>query len=197
MLPSQQEFIDHMKAMKLHKDDLIVCFDHLGMFSSPRAWFTFRTYGCPNVKVLNGGLEAWKEANYSVKPGKLTEFNDEPGSYDFVKNSKNILTMSQINELVPKILSKEIVHYILDARSPERFLAKVREPRPGLRSGCIKGSINVPFTDLLTKDTYMKNEDELRSYFNEKGIDASKPITASCGSGLSACIILQIGRAHV
>ena len=191
MLPSQEEFIVYMKEMHLHKDDFIVCFDHLGMFSSPRAWFTFKVYGCPNVKVLNGGLKAWKDAHYPIEPGNLKRFEDDSGSYEFVKDTAKILTMSQINEIVPKIVSKEIIHYILDARSPGRFIGKVAEPRPGLRAGSIKGSINIPFTDLITEDkAYMKSVDELQKYFASKEIDINKNITASCGSGLTACIIL-------
>lgn len=196
MMPSEENFVAHMKRLRVRKDDLIVCFDHVGVFSSPRVWFTFKTFGADNVKVLNGGLEAWKSAGLPISRNALSKSAseldpDHAGSYKYVKHSKNVVDMRYVNHLVPKILTNNVQHYILDARSRARFEGKAAEPRKGLRSGHIPGSLSVPYGELLEEGgIYMKSVPELRQYFQNLGVDLTKPITASCGSGLSACIIL-------
>ncbi len=196
MMPSQEAFIGHMKQMKVRKDDLIVCFDHDGIFSAPRVWFTFRTFGAGNVRVLDGGLPAWKAAGLPISHNALlkgaSELDpDRSGSYAYVKNHHNIVDMRFVNHIVPKILTNNLKHYLMDARARERFEGKVAEPRKGLRKGHIPGAISTPFKELLADDgVHMKSVPELRAYFDRLGVDISRPITASCGSGLTACVIL-------
>jgi thiosulfate/3-mercaptopyruvate sulfurtransferase len=78
---------------------------------------------------------------------------------------------------------------IVDARAPERFRGEAPEPRPGLRAGHIPGSRNVPFTETLNADGTMKGAEALRALFEEAGVDLSKPIVNSCGSGVTACVL--------
>ena len=194
MMPSQSEFINHMKSLHIRKDDTIVCFDHAGVFSSPRVWFTFHTFGASNVKVLDGGLAAWRNKKLPIAPGVILPLVPDkaaPASYGYVKNDDNVVDMNFVNKIFPKILMGKMKHAILDARAAERFEGKVAEPRPGLRSGCIPGSTNIPFKELLNSDGItMKSVNDLRAYFATKSVDLSQPATASCGSGLTACIIL-------
>ena len=78
---------------------------------------------------------------------------------------------------------------VLDARSPERFYARVPEPRPGLRGGHIPGAINVPFQDLLSTDQTLRDPETLRTLFAAAGVDPNRAVVTSCGSGLSAAIL--------
>jgi thiosulfate/3-mercaptopyruvate sulfurtransferase len=88
---------------------------------------------------------------------------------------------------------KSLVHdgsaTILDARSPERFAGKSPEPRPGLRSGHIPGSHNVPYEKLLNADGTLKSPAELHDLFDATGVDPHKPVVTTCGSGITACVL--------
>ncbi len=183
-----------MRQLRIKKNDLIICFDHAGIFSAPRVWFTFRTFGAPNVRVMDGGLAAWKAHKFPITPGlqlPLVPDMNQKKDYKYVKAEENIVDMKTVNEIFPKVLMGKLEHAILDARAPERFRGEAPEPRPGLRRGHIPGSINVPFKELLNADGItMKSIPELKEYFAKKKVDLTKPVTASCGSGLSACVIL-------
>jgi thiosulfate/3-mercaptopyruvate sulfurtransferase len=85
--------------------------------------------------------------------------------------------------------SKLGTHQILDARGPARFRGDAPEPRAGLRAGHIPGSINVPYTSLLSEDGTMLPVASLRLAFEDAGVDLKKPIITSCGSGVTAAII--------
>ena len=195
MMPSNELFVSHMKRLKIRKNDYIVCFDHMGSFSVERVWYTFITFGATNVRVLDGGLPLWKSRHNEVTPaGSGTpppSTPDEPDSYAYSKDLKRIMDIKQIHELVPQLLAKTVPHCIVDARSADRFAGTVAEPRAGLRRGCIPGSINTPFKELLNADgCTMKSKSELAAYFKHKGIKLSRPIIGSCGSGMTACIPL-------
>lgn len=195
MLPTQEEFINHMRNLRIKRDETIICFDHMGVFSAPRVWYTFHhVFSTPNVRVLNGGLAAWKLHKFPMTPGNILPLvpdKSKTADYNYVKQNDKVVSMAQVNEIFPKIISREIKHAICDARAGERFRAEVDEPRDGLRRGCIPGSINIPFKELLNKDGItMKSVQDLKEYFAAKKVDLDSPITASCGSGLTACVIL-------
>ena len=194
MMPSNEVFIEWMKKLRIRKDDLIICYDHLGCFGSPRAWLTFLTFNAKNVKVLNGGLQAWKNRGHpTVTNGKGDGFElldpDKSDSYSYLKQEQKVLGLKEVYELVKKVAANPGSHFIIDARPNARFIGAVEEPRAGLRRGCIPGSINIPFQDML-ENMHMKKLEVLKSIFAEKGVDLAKPVTATCGSGMTACIIL-------
>lgn len=178
--PGEDAFIEAAKKLGINKNSIIVVYDDHGIYSSARAWWMFRSMGHQNVAVLNGGLVAWKEAGFELEEKKqlLVEKGDFTGDYDpgFFKDHKDVL--AQLND------KQELV---IDARSEDRFLGWVEEPRKGLRSGHIPGSLNLPYTDLLQNAKMIEPrdlKDKLQAI-----IPKNRNLVFSCGSGITACVL--------
>lgn len=192
MMPSEEVFSKNMSNLGLHNDDTIICYDNSSVHSSFRAWWMFKAFGIKNVFILDGGLQGWQENGY-----KISNNPDKPnvGNFKAILDKTLIFNLNNVKE---EISSNR--YSILDARSPERFYGKVPEPRPGLRSGHIPGSINLYYQSFF-KNGYLKSIKELKKLFKEKNIDMGKPVITSCGSGVTACILTfaleQIGKKDV
>ncbi|WP_435257719.1 3-mercaptopyruvate sulfurtransferase [Thioclava sp. FR2] len=181
MAPPTEKFMSRMRAMGVGDGHQVVVYDGAGLFSAARVWWLFRLMGKMDVAVLDGGLPKWKAEGH--------ELEDMP---PIVRDRH--MTVSRQNHLVKDVT--QVAHAaklaqaeILDARGAPRFRGEVPEPRPGLRSGHIPGSKNVPFSTLLNADGTMKPAPELLQVFAEAGVDLSKPAITSCGSGVTAAII--------
>jgi thiosulfate/3-mercaptopyruvate sulfurtransferase len=181
MAPPPEKFISRMRAMGVGDGHQVVIYDASGLFSAARVWWLFRLMGKTDVAVLDGGLPKWKAEG--------RELEDLP---PIVKDRH--ITVSRQNHLVKDVT--QVAHAaklhqaeILDARSAPRFRGEVAEPRPGLRSGHIPGSRNLPFATLLRPDGTMKPVPELRQMFDEAGVDLTRPAITTCGSGVTAAII--------
>ncbi|MGE0613260.1 MAG: 3-mercaptopyruvate sulfurtransferase [Hyphomicrobiales bacterium] len=182
MLPSAEKFASRMRDMGIGDGMDIVVYDSYGMFSAARVWWTFRVMGVETVRVLNGGLRKWKAE------GRPLEDGPSP------KRTARHFTARRNAELVRD--RDEVLAYsngggaqIVDARSAARFAGKAPEPRPGLRSGHIPGSFNVPYDLLLQPDGGFKPARELQKVFEQAGVDVSKPVVNTCGSGVTASIL--------
>lgn len=176
--PSPEQFTIECQKLGINKNSIIVVYDALGIYSSPRVWWMFKAMGHSNIAVLNGGLPEWIKDGYPTEKIKeivytIGDFqaNFQPG---LIKNKEQILE---------NIDSKEAV--LIDARSPERFHATIEETRIGIRNGHIPGSINVPFDTLLENGKY-KSTTVLSEIFDLN----DKPLFFTCGSGITACIVL-------
>lgn len=182
MLPPPEKFSVRVRNLGLGDGNRIVVYDGAGIFSAPRAWWMFRAFGHREVAVLDGGLPKW------LKEGRLVENTPPvPRARHFTARFNNMLVrdIDQIRGIVSSGREQ-----IVDARSPGRFAGSEPEPRRGLRSGHIPGSLNLPFGDLIDPGTgTMLPEDRLRQAFDTAGVDLRQPVTASCGSGISACTI--------
>jgi thiosulfate/3-mercaptopyruvate sulfurtransferase len=182
MLPPPEKFSSRMRAMGIGDGSRIVVYDNQGLFSAARVWWTFRVMGVEDVSVLNGGLPKWKREGRPLDSGeppvRSTRHFTARRNLDLVRDVDDVKT-------VLKDHSAEIV----DARSSDRFAGKVPEPRPGLRSGHIPGAHNLPFQKLLNKDGTLKPANELEALFHDAGVDLTKPVIASCGSGITASIL--------
>jgi thiosulfate/3-mercaptopyruvate sulfurtransferase len=182
MLAPPEKFSSRMRAMGIGDGSRIVVYDNQGLFSAARVWWTFRVMGVEDVSVLNGGLPKWKREGRPLDSGeppvRSTRHFTARRNLDLVRDVDDVKT-------VLKDHSAEIV----DARSPERFAGKVPEPRPGLRGGHIPGAHNLPFQKLLNKDGTLKPAKELETLFLDAGVDLTKPVIASCGSGITASIL--------
>jgi thiosulfate/3-mercaptopyruvate sulfurtransferase len=179
-LPSAQSFAESVGKLGIGNSHQVIVYDGAGLFSAARVWWMFRVFGHDRVRVLNGGLPAWRAAG-----GALTQDSVEPSferfdaalKPDFVVDKERMLN----NVSDPK-------YTVLDARSAGRFAGTEPEPRPGLPSGHIPGSQSLPFSQLL-ENGCLKPASELVAIFRDNQIDSETPIITSCGSGVTAAII--------
>jgi thiosulfate/3-mercaptopyruvate sulfurtransferase len=191
MLPPPEKFSSRMRSMGIGDGSRIVVYDSLGLFSAARVWWTCRVMGVDDVSVLNGGLPKWKGEGRPLENGpprsRTARHFTARRNADLVRDASDI-------KAVLKDRSAELV----DARAADRFAGKAPEPRPGLRSGHIPGAHNLPFGKLLNKDGTLKSPADIEKLFGEAGVDLSKPVVASCGSGITASVLAlalaQIGH---
>ncbi|MGE4483120.1 3-mercaptopyruvate sulfurtransferase [Acidocella sp.] len=181
MLPSPEDFASAIAAMGIGNETHVVVYDQRGIFSAPRVWWMFRVFGHDKVQVLDGGLPAWIQAGGATQagaPAATAPASFQPGfKPDMVRSIEDMHTNLQSRAA-----------HMLDARATARFHAHVAEPRPGMRSGHIPGAISLPFGALLENGRYLPPE-RLRDIFAAAGIDGGKPLIASCGSGVTACVL--------
>lgn len=191
MLPSASDFAKAMSALGIKRDDTVVVYDsqELGIFSAPRVGWTLKAFGHDSVHVLNN-FKLWVEEGYPTESGEFWDV-DTCGYPIPEFEASRVIDFEEVRE-VAKDYNKEGAEgvQILDARSHGRWTGKDPEPRPGLSSGHIPGSISVPVSDLLdpVKKTILPG-DQLWKIFEEKGVDPNKPIINSCGTGVTAAII--------
>jgi thiosulfate/3-mercaptopyruvate sulfurtransferase len=181
MAPPIEKFMSRMRAMGVGDGHQIVVYDGAGLLSAARVWWLFKLMGQENVAVLDGGFPKWQAEEHPIE--------DMP---PIVRDRH--MTVRFQNNLVRDVTqvsaaSKLKDHVIVDARAANRFRGDAPEPREGLRAGHIPGSRSVPFTSLLNDDKTMKTPEECRAVFEAAGVDLSKPIITSCGSGVTAAIL--------
>ena len=181
MIPSATIFEQECKKLGVNKNSIIVVYDNIGIYTSPRAWWMFKTMGHHNVVVLDGGLTAWRNENYPCEP--LQQKTYKVGNFEAVYKSSLV---KNAEEIVENINKKEFT--VIDARSNDRFLGSTPEPRENMASGHIPNSINLPWKQVLTSEK-MKSKNELEAVFKTLDI-INKPLAFTCGSGVTACIIL-------
>lgn len=178
-LPSPKQFEIEAQKLGINQESILVVYDNLGVYSSPRAWWLFKIMGCENVVVLDGGLPEW------IKEGYPTEEIPKNPTYT-VGNFKakfNPELVKSKEQILANIQTKDAL--LIDARAENRFQGIGDEPRPGLRSGHIPGSINIPYTQLLQNGKFLPKEALLTILKN-----SDKPLIFTCGSGVTACIDL-------
>ena len=182
MIPSAERFAEKVGALGIGNGDTVVVYDVYGLQSAARTWWMFRLFGHDRVAVLDGGLPAWTAAGGALAAGPTT-----PTPASFTARLRPELVCRR-EDLLANIQSG--AEQVADARSAGRFTGEEPEPRAGMRSGHIPGSRSLPFTTLLDPATKtVLPADELQAAFDRAGIDPSKPTVASCGSGVTACVI--------
>jgi len=188
MLPSVSLFESAMATFGLKNSDHVVVYDRSGQYvASARVWWTFRIFGHKKVSVLEGGLPHWNKNKFPLEsgPSKQRELSAYRASFQ-----KELV--QSFDEMVSNMKKKS---QIVDARSKGRFIAVDPEPRPHLRGGHIPGSKSLPFGEILTKKdvsdefTVFQSPEKLKEIFLNAGIDPTKPVTASCGSGVTASVL--------
>ncbi|PQE13997.1 hypothetical protein CJF30_00006813 [Rutstroemia sp. NJR-2017a BBW] len=191
MLPSAKDFASAMSALGIRRDDTVVVYDshEQGLFSAPRVGWTLKVFGHNSVHVLNN-FKLWVEEGYPVESGEFWDVDTCAYPIPQMDESK-VADFDEVADII-RDMGKEGAEgvQILDARSYGRWTGKDPEPREGLTSGHMKGSISVPITDLLDPTTKtLKKPEELKKIFEAKGVDPSKPIVSTCGTGVTATII--------
>lgn len=187
MLPSPQEFSERVGQLGISEQHVLVIYDDGNLFSAPRVWWTFRTFGAKKVRILAGGINGWRQAGYALESGQA-----KPTPQVF-KVAFNSAAVKSVDEVVAVLGNSEV--QIIDARPASRFKAQEPEPRPGLRLGRIPGSINVPWGSMVENGN-LKSPQALASIFAAQGVDLTKPIITSCGSGVTAAVV-ALGLAAV
>jgi len=184
MIPSPEKFSSRVRKLGLGDGNRIVVYDVNGGSSAAcRVWWMFRLYGHEDVSVLNGGLPKW------LAEGRPTDdLPPVPKERHFTPRMNNFLVRS-VEQLIDNCTEQR--ELVIDARSADRFAGTGDEPRAGLRKGHIPGSVSLPFNKLMDKEANltMRSADEIAQIFADAGVDFKKQTVASCGSGVTACVI--------
>jgi thiosulfate/3-mercaptopyruvate sulfurtransferase len=182
MMPSPEKFSSRMRKLGIGDGNRVVCYDGGMMMSAARAWWMLRTFGHDDVAILDGGMTKWKAEGRA-----LEDLPPAPRERHFTARL-NTTMIRYADQMLANIDSKK--EQVVDARAQVRFDGVAPEPRAGLRSGHIPGSVCVPFVDMLDDDRTMLGASDLSHAFSSSGLDLKKPITASCGSGVSASMLV-------
>lgn len=180
MLPRPEVFASAMRKLGIGDGNSILVYDASGLFAAPRVWWTFRVFGLERVFILDGGLPKWKAEGRPLSDDIVAR---RPAHFTARFNSGAVRDLAD----VAKALSKGSVQ-VVDARPAARFVGSAPEPRPGLASGHMPGALNVP-SSALVRDGHLKPVDELKEVFSNAGVDVTKPLITTCGSGVSASIL--------
>lgn len=178
--PSITQFQKESRELGINNSSHIIVYDNLGVYTSPRVWWMFKTLGHQNVSVLNGGLPEWINNGYPTERFHNKEY--DLGNFSALKKKDNIKTYDNIL----KNISDEKA-LLVDARSNGRFMGTEDDPRRNLKSGHIPNAINIPYKDVLQENGTYKNEEDLIKIFEDFD---DQDIIFSCGSGITACIVL-------
>jgi len=180
MLPSPEQFAQAVGRLGISERDTIVVYDGAGLFSSPRVWWTFRLFGAQNVFILDGGLPKWKGEGRPLEDGAVKR---EARTFAAHVPAKTVAALADVQRALASKSAQ-----LVDARPADRFRGEAPEPRPGVRSGHMPGSHNVPSSNVVENGT-LKSAAAIKAAFDAGGVDVDRPIITSCGSGVSAAIL--------
>ena len=182
MVPASGRFARLMGDLGVSNSSFCVFYDQKGLFSASRGWWMMGLFGHDRAAVLDGGLPKWQMEARTVEAGDPPPVAPARFRPDFRASR-----LRGIGDMLENVDSEEAL--VLDARAGARFRAEAPEPRAGMRSGHIPGSANLPYNDLLATDQTMLPPDRLRARLAEAGIDGSRPVITSCGTGVTATIL--------
>lgn len=181
MLPSPEKFASRMQAMGLGDGCRVVVYDNSPYRTAARAWWTMRVFGVHQVMILDGGFQKWRAEGRPVESGKpvvrhrhFTVWHDPA-------------LVRSLKDMIVNLTSKQ--EQVIDARSASRFQGRDPEPRPGVRPGHMPGALNLPYTELMNEDGTYKTGDALKAAFDAIGIDFTRPVVTTCGSGITASAV--------
>jgi thiosulfate/3-mercaptopyruvate sulfurtransferase len=181
MMPSADVFATAAQDLGIGNDHRVIVYDATGIYSSPRVWWAFSAMGHENCSVLDGGLPKWRAERRAT-----TSSLPAPSPGLFTATAKPELLRDR-DEMLNNLTAN--AEQVLDARSPSRFAGLEKEPRPGVKPGHIPGSANVYYADLANEDGTLRSAEHLRAIFKNNAVDLSRPITTTCGSGITAAIV--------
>lgn len=214
MLPSEEAFAAAVSALGIENKDGVVVYDGKGIFSAARVWWMFQVFGHDRVWVLDGGLPRWRSSGFDVessasgdsilKASAASEAIEKvyqgqavgPITFETKFQPSLVWTLEQVKKNI-----EDKSHQHIDARSKARFDGVASEPRKGIRSGHVPGSKCIPFTQMLDGSQALLPADELKKRFDQEGISLDSPVVASCGTGVTACVLAlglhRIGKSDV
>jgi thiosulfate/3-mercaptopyruvate sulfurtransferase len=182
MLPPAHKFASRMQTLGIGDGNRIIVYDNSPLHTSARAWFMLRAFGAHHVAILDGGLQKW------AREGRPLESVSPPHRHG------HFTALLDEGAVVDKAFVRGVIgsgsHVIADARATPRFTGEAAEPRPGLASGHIPGARSLPQSEFFRADNSFKQDGELRAAFAAAGVDLAKPLVTTCGSGVTACVVL-------
>jgi thiosulfate/3-mercaptopyruvate sulfurtransferase len=180
MLPSPEQFARQAGELGIGEGDTIVVYDGHGFLGAPRVWWTLRVFGAPNVFILDGGLPAWKAEGRQLEAGPVKRT-----ARRFIPrfDAQAVAKLDDVRAALDRGSAQ-----VVDARPAERFRGEAAEPRPGVRSGRMPGSFNVPSSTIIENGRLAAPE-KLAQAFADGGVDIDKPVITSCGSGVTAAAL--------
>jgi thiosulfate/3-mercaptopyruvate sulfurtransferase len=181
-LPPEHKFASRMQSLGLRDGQRIVIYDNSPLHSAARAWWLLKTFGAHYVAILDGGLAKWKAEGRPTESGKPQVRH---GHFTPLFDAAAVIDKQAVSGLLG---SGDQV--LVDARPEARFRGEEEDPRAGLASGHIPGSRNLPQTQLFEVDGTWKRGEALRAAFDAAGVDLEKPMVTTCGSGVTAAILL-------
>jgi thiosulfate/3-mercaptopyruvate sulfurtransferase len=182
MVPTPGRFAKLMGELGVGNASRVVFYDQKGLASAARGWWLMGLFGHDNAAVLDGGLPKWLKEGRPIQQGEPTA----PIPTQF-RPDYRVGQLRGIGDMLRNVRTRS--EQVLDARAGGRFTGAVPEPRAGMRSGHIPGSISLPYTDLLHEDGTFRSAEDLRRRFATAGVDGTRPVVTSCGSGVTACIL--------
>jgi thiosulfate/3-mercaptopyruvate sulfurtransferase len=180
MLPDAHAFGVAMTALGLGDGMHFVIYDAHGLFAAARVWWTLRAFGVREVKILDGGFPKWQREGRPVEHG---EPRRQPRRFTPRLDHSFVSSIDDVRKALESGAAQ-----VVDARPADRFEGRAPEPRPGLKSGHIPGSLNVPFVEIV-ENGHIKSAEALAAIFASHGVDLAKPVMTTCGSGVSAAIL--------
>lgn len=193
MAPTAEQFSQRMRALGIDRDQRIVLYDDSIVKTAARAWFLFKAFGLPNVAVLDGGLAKWRREGRPLTAGSETI---RPSAFAATPNPDRFRDKADMLANISTALEQ-----VVDGRGVEHFSGEHEDPQPQVAAGHIPGARNLPFWDLFGADGTFKAPADLRALFERAGVDLSRPVVTSCGSGVVACSLAlalrQLGKEDV
>lgn len=180
MLPKPEAFSSAMRDLGIGDGQTIVVYDGSGFYGAARVWWTFRVFGVREVFVLDGGFPKWKAEGRPIEFGEVKRL---PRHFTARMDHGAVAALADVQKALASGRAQ-----VVDARPAERFRGEAPEPRPGLRSGHMPGSFNVP-SQTLVEDGRLVSRERLAAAFTRAGVDLDKPIITSCGSGVTAAML--------
>ena len=181
-LPPAEKFASRMQSLGLGDGSRIVLYDDSAVKTAARAWFMLKMFGAHDVAILDGGIAKWKAEGRALAQGKETLRHRHFTAW---QDDKDVRTKAN---MLANLHSK--AEQVLDARGAARFTGDDKDPRPNVAAGHIPGSKNLPYTALYNADGTFKDKAGLKAAFEGAGIDLAKPVTTTCGSGITASVLL-------
>ena len=182
MFPPEHKFASRMQSLGLGDGNRFVVYDNSPHHSAARAWYMLKSFGAHYVSILDGGLQKWKAEGRPLEAGRPQV------------GHAHVTASLDGNAVADKAFVSGILRsaeqQIVDARSAARFAGEEAEPRPGLASGHIPGSRSLPQSELFNADNTYKQGETLRAAFDAAGVDLTKPMVTTCGSGVTAAVLL-------
>lgn len=180
--PTRSQFNKRLASLGVRQTSRIVLYDNSALRSSARAWFLFRLFGVEDVAILDGGLLKWRAEGRPVAHG---EPELAPTNFTSKGQAAKLRAKADIRANIASQTEQ-----LVDARDGPRFRGEVPDIRPNMPSGHIPGSCNLPFAEVLNPDGTFKEEASLRAAFDSAGIDLGAPVVATCGSGVTASVLV-------